>query len=86
MKLLFNGVGRIFTFIDGTDEAQHQFAKDYLHAHKNTTVILVAGKSEEFPYFDQWGAYSTRFGIKKVPSVILQMPDEKVLTIEEVKL
>lgn len=73
-------------FIDGSDDVQHQFAKDYVNAHKNTTVILVGGKSEDFPYFDQWGAYSTRFGIKRVPSLIFQMQDEKVLTIEEVKL
>ena len=73
-------------FIDASDDVQHQFAKDYVNTHKNTTVILVGGKSEDFQYFDQWSAYSTRFGIKSVPSVIFQTPDEKVLTIEEVKL
>lgn len=73
-------------FIDASDDTQYQFAKDYANAHKNTTVILIAGKSEDFPYFDQWGAYSTRFGIKKVPAVIFQIPGEKILTIEEVKL
>jgi len=73
-------------FIDASDDVQRQFAKDYLNVHKNTTVILIRGKSEEFQYFDQWGAYSARFGIKKVPSVIFQIPEEKVLTIEEVKL
>ena len=73
-------------FIDASDDVQRQFGKDYVNAHKNTTVILVAGKSEDFSYFDQWGAYSARFGIKKVPSAIFQIQGEKVLTIEEVKL
>lgn len=73
-------------FIDATDDSQAEFAKEYVNAHTNTTVILVAGKSEYFQYFDQWGAYSARFGIRRVPSVIFQASGEKVLTIEEVKV
>jgi len=81
-------------FIDGDDNLQLDFANGYFDKHSNTTIILVNGEpglkeingKEYFYYFDQWGALSNRFGIKAVPSVISQVPEQKTLTIEEIYL
>jgi len=78
-------------FIDGDDQAQLDFANGYRHPN---TIIFVNGEpglkeingEERFYYFDQWGALSHRFGIKEVPSVISQAPEQKTLTIEEIYL
>lgn len=44
-------------------------------------------QSQEYQYFfDQRGAYSQRFKIVKVPSVVYQKEKGKALTIEEVDL
>jgi len=86
-------------FIDGEDEYQINFAHDYFDKNKRAKIILINGKpglkeiqnnesqnKEYYHFFDQWGAYSMRFSINKVPSVVFQREDAKSLTIWEMKL
>ena len=81
-------------FIDGGDQSQVEFAHDYFDQNQKAKIILVNGQpgikavrnTEYYHFFDQWGAYSTRFNITKVPSVVTQESSEKVLTIWEVFL
>lgn len=89
--MLFN---ELLIFIDGKIEEQREFANSYHDKNPLAKIILINGKPgihkvegrEYYYYFDQWGAYSSRFNIALVPSVIYQKKNEKVLTIEEVKL
>lgn len=81
-------------FIDGDDEAQKEFANSYFERYPNVAIILVNGEpglkkignKEYFYYFDQAGAYSKRFNVTKVPSVIFQKEGDSTLTINEVNL
>ena len=81
-------------FIDGEDESQKEFAHKYQDKNGFAKIILVNGEpgfkevegKEYCYYYDQWGAYSNRFNIVYVPSVVYQKEGEKVLTIEEVKV
>ena len=89
--MLFN---EPLVFIDGGIEAQRDFANKYKDKNPLTKIILINGKpgiqrvgdKEYYYYFDQWGAYSSRFNIAVVPSILYQLNNEKVLTIEEVNL
>ena len=89
--MLFN---ESLIFIDGEIDAQREFANSYQDKNPLTKIILIDGKpgiqkigdKEYYYYFDQWGAYSTKFNIVVVPSIVYQLNNEKVLTIEEVSL
>ena len=79
-------------FIDGKNEAQLEYARRYQDNNLATKIILIDGKpgykevdgNEYYYYFDQWGAYSEKFQITKVPSIVYQKKGELVLTIEEI--
>lgn len=79
-------------FVDGNNEEQMKFARDYQDNNPLSKIILIDGKpgfrevegKEYYYYFDQWGAYSSRFNIVNVPSVVYQKEGEEVLTIDEV--
>lgn len=79
-------------FIDGKNEAQLKYARRYQDNNLAAKIILIDGKpgynevngKEYYYYFDQWGAYSEKFQISKVPSIVYQKKGELVLTIEEI--
>lgn len=81
-------------FIDGDDSSQLGFARNLQDNNLSIIVILVNGEpglkkvgdKEYYYYFDQFGVFSKKFGITKVPSLIFQEAAEKLLTIKEVKL
>ena len=81
-------------FIDGEDIEQVKFAHGYYDKNPKSRIILINGEpglkeieqQEYYYYFDQWGAYSSRFSIVHVPSLVYQENNQKVLTIWEVKL
>ena len=81
-------------FVDGNNEEQLKYARDYQDKNRLAKIILIDGKpgfkeveGREYHYFfDQWGAYSQRFKIAKVPSVVYQKEGAKVLTISEINL
>ncbi len=81
-------------FVDGNNEKQLQYARDYQDNNPLAKIILIDGSpgfkeinGKEYQYFfDQWGAYSQRFRIVKVPSVVYQKEQDANLTIEEVNL
>lgn len=72
-------------FIDGTVERQTEFARNI-----NAITILTNGTPglhhDHYFYFDQGGIYTNRFNIKRVPAIVYQERNEKVLTIQEVLL
>lgn len=72
-------------FIDGTDERQAEFARN-----TNAITILTNGtpglNDNHYFYFDQGGIYTNRFKIRRVPSIVYQDGNEKILTIQEVLL
>lgn len=79
-------------FIDGDEEKQIEFAHNYNQLNQNSRIILVNGNpgakqienKEYYYYFDQGGVYTTRFKVDKVPAIVHQEKDAKVLTITEV--
>lgn len=79
-------------FIDGKNEAQLEYARRYQDNNLATKIILIDGNpgykevegKEYYYYFDQWGAYSEKFQISKVPSIVYQKKGDLVLTIEEI--
>ncbi|MHC0448717.1 MAG: hypothetical protein ACRY3E_01285 [Candidatus Lariskella arthropodorum] len=81
-------------FIDGDSAAQVRFAHETYDTKKAAKIILVNGRpgikqhegKEYYYYFDQFGGYSSRFGITRVPSLVYQLGLEKVLTIQEVEV
>lgn len=81
-------------FVDGNNEEQMKFARDYQDSNPLSKIILIDGNAgfkeiegkEYYYYFDQWGTYSGRFNIAFVPSVVYQKEGEEVLTIEEISL
>ena len=81
-------------FIDGEDKRQREFANIEADKDEDLVVILTSGKpglqtvdeKNYYYFFDQFGLYSKRFDIQKVPSVVYQKTGEKVLTIDEIFL
>ena len=81
-------------FIDGDDESQLKFARDLQNKDLSVMTILVNGEpglkkvgdKEYYYYFDQFGVFSQKFGINRVPSLVFQEGNEKLLTIKEVGL
>lgn len=79
-------------FVDGRNEQQLKFARAYQDENKLAKIILIDGSpglkeiegKEYYYFFDQWGAYSERFKIVNVPSIVWQKEGEEVLTIDEV--
>lgn len=87
----------IWLFIDGDDEAQVVFARNYqepeanIKTIKTKKIILTSGapgeqKDGSFFYFDQGGVISEKLNITKVPSVIRQTPNDTQILIEEIAL
>jgi conjugal transfer pilus assembly protein TraW len=86
----------IWIFIDGDDEAQVTFAKNYRENNiqqkinnKEKKIILINGapgmqKDGIFFYFDQAGEISTKRKISKVPSIVRQAPNDAQILIEEI--
>jgi len=81
-------------FVDGRNEDQLLFARNYQDKSPLSKIILIDGKpglkemngKEYYYFFDQWGAYSEKFNISNVPAVVWQKDNEEVLTIDEIKL
>jgi conjugal transfer pilus assembly protein TraW len=81
-------------FVDGNNEEQLEYARDYQDKDALAKIILIDGKpgfkeinNKEYQYFfDQWGAYSQRFKIVRVPSAVYQKEGDLVLTINEINL
>lgn len=81
-------------FIDGDDTQQIEYARSIQNRDLSVLVILVSGEpglkkqedKEYYYYFDQFGTYAKKFNISKVPSLIFQESQEKILTIKEVNL
>ena len=81
---------RTLIFIDGDDEKQIEWIKSFKPETQMVKIILLNGNLREVTekldtdlYFDQNGALVKRFGIKAVPSVIDEMPNQKLLRIRE---
>ena len=81
---------RTLIFIDGDDEKQIEWIKSFKPQTQIVKIILLNGNLREVTekldtdlYFDQNGALVKRFGIKAVPSVIDEMPNQKLLRIRE---
>lgn len=75
-------------FIDGRDPKQLAFAKHDIDMHPRDKVVLTAGsyiqltKAWNHPvFFDQRGALTSYFGIKRVPSILSQKGN--LLQVEE---
>jgi len=76
-------------FVDGNNEEQLEYARDYQDKNPLAKIILIDGSpgfkeinGKEYQYFfDQWGAYSQRFKIVRVPSVVYQKAEDLILTI-----
>lgn len=81
-------------FVDGNNEEQLKYARDYQDKNQLAKIILIDGSpgfkkinGKEYQYFfDQWEAYSQRFKIVRVPSVVYQKEGDSVLTINEINL
>ena len=81
-------------FVDGNNEEQLEYARDYKDKNPLAKIILIDGSpgfkeinGKEYQYFfDQWGAYSQRFKIARVPSVVYQKEGDLVLIINEISL
>lgn len=80
-------------FINADDSEQVQWAKNFRAETAIRKIILIKGNVREagellneIIYFDQKGVLIKRFGISKVPSIIDQMPNQKLLRIREVAL
>jgi conjugal transfer pilus assembly protein TraW len=81
-------------FVDGNNEEQLEYAREYQDKNQLAKIILIDGSpgfkeinGKEYQYFfDQWGAYSQRFKIVRVPSVVYQKEGDTVLTINEINL
>lgn len=87
----------VWLFIDGDDEKQTYFAKNYQEAQgkseikKSKKIILLKGQPGEqkdgsFFYFDQGGVISSKLGITTVPSIVRQDPNNAQILIEEVAI
>ena len=81
---------RTLIFIDGDDEKQIEWLKSFKPQTQIVKIILLNGDLREVTekldtdlYFDQNGALVKRFGIKAIPSVIDEMPNQKLLRIRE---
>lgn len=72
-----------FVFVDGDNEAQMQWVKEFLRkqtlAGNKTKIILVKGDIKDDSnflntriYFDQYGKLCSRFGIKHTPTIVYQ--------------
>lgn len=81
-------------FIDGEDQKQLMYARNYVDNHHLAKIILMNGGpglknlngKEYYYYFDQYGIYTKRFQIRYVPSIVYQNVGEKSLVIREVAL
>lgn len=83
----------IWIFIDGNDDLQVEFAKNYSFQKNinNKKIILLSGapgsqKDGTFFYFDQLGEISKKLNITKVPTIVRQSPDVLQILIEEIDL
>lgn len=95
----FNPLERIsmkpLLFIDGEDRKQIKWALSKINdqkvqKHNMGKIILIKGSPLNLQnelgreiYFDQYGVLITKFGIKHVPAIVFQKPEEKTLTIIE---
>lgn len=77
--------------IDARDPAQVAFVKERLEKHPKDKIILVGGSFLELMrelnvrvYYDLNGAFTTRFGLRKVPAVVSQ--SGKSLLVQELVL
>lgn len=81
-------------FVDGNNEQQLEYARKYKDKNPAAKIILIDGKpgyhevkgNEYYYYYDQWGAYSEKFKIAFVPSIVWQKEGEEVLTVDEIKI
>lgn len=88
-------------FIDGTKEKHIKYAASQLRMNVLTKVVLIRGSpfqagheikmlipeifQSEVTFFDQHGLLTKKLGVKHVPAIVYQVPNEKVLTIKEEK-
>lgn len=88
-------LNRTLMFFDADDAVQVEWAYHYLNTTERPVVVpvLVNGSPTELinawqrpVYFDQRAYLTGQFGIRAVPSLVYQkMPQDRYLTIEEVK-
>lgn len=78
-------------FIDGRDAAQLTWFKHRPRPGVMDKLILVGGNIKDSSdaldvrvYFDQGAVLVNKFGIRRVPAIVDQMPGEKLLRITEV--
>jgi len=87
----YTTLSKSILFIDGRDPKQVAYAKHDIDDHPRDKVVLVAGSFLKLTrawhrpvYFDQRGALTTHFGIKRVPSVLSQKG--RLVQVEELAL
>lgn len=75
-----------FIFIDGDDQSQVDFVRNFMHTH---TLVLVKGaplelqKTLHIPvYFDQDGVLIQKYGIQNVPATLTMCGDQLLLQEE----
>ncbi|MFC1040030.1 type-F conjugative transfer system protein TraW [Pasteurella multocida] len=85
--------GQTLIFIDGTDDSQIDWIQHFKADTEIVKIILTNGNLkkvsdtlDEAIYFDQKGVLINRFGIKAVPTIIDQAPNQKLLRIREIGL
>ncbi|HGM6324388.1 type-F conjugative transfer system protein TraW [Serratia sp. TSA_130.2] len=78
-------------FIDGRDAAQLSWFRQRPRPGVMDKLILVGGNIKDSSdaldvrvYFDQGGVLVNKFGIRRVPAIVDQMPGKKLLRITEV--
>ncbi|MBN5380140.1 conjugal transfer protein TraW, partial [Serratia marcescens] len=78
-------------FIDGRDEAQLAWFRQRPRPGVMDKLILVGGNIKDSSdaldvrvYFDQGAVLVNKFGIRRVPAIVDQMPGKKLLRITEV--
>lgn len=81
---------RTLIFVNGDDEQQIEWLRAFKAETEIKKIILIKGnvkditeKLDEEIYFDQYGGLIKRFGIQRVPTVIDQMPSQKLLRVRE---
>lgn len=84
---------RTLIFIDGDDEEQVKWVKNFKAESTVRKVILTKGNIrdmnnllDEWVYFDQNATLINRFGIKALPTVIDEKKGQKLFRIREFKL
>jgi conjugal transfer pilus assembly protein TraW len=79
----------IWVFIDGDDEEQRDLASKIRKKQQNTKIILTGGapglqENGSWYFFDQFGEICKKMGITKVPAIVRQAKNQKLIEIVDV--